>query len=339
MSEQRPYDEDQLQRLTDHMLDTDTRTVHHPVPETREPDPATSADIEPYPGTFREAGTALSGLRRALTPRGRAHRARQRARQSAHRQAVVSHVADRITNPRQTDDPNEKTAWVGTHKPEDESGQPNILRPATRSEIAADRRIERKILKERRARNKSQWLESSYGSQLDARSGHRFSRPERKHMRYTAKQIKKLDRKAEVSSTKRDLITKTGNTPRYYLEAKKYDVVRTADRLKVPQAYESVVDSAYALGDEILDRHYEALDLTKEQMERLRNTTAFRCGHLAVKGTVALTKFYKEAGQNAGKLYLRGGKHVAKKTAKHASQTTAKVKSRVRSKKSEHSDQ
>jgi hypothetical protein len=339
MSEQRPYDTNQLQRLTEHMLQEGSRTVHHPADIDDEAVAAEAGPLEsyenPYPSVFSEVKTAVRGLGRVFSAKGRAELAEEKKERSN----VLNHVIDRVANPRQTEDATEKTGWVGTHrreveidqseaktavqneetedfsklgktllkKPRGASTGPNMLRPATHSEISADKRIDRERRKALRTRNLEQWLHKSYPGQIDNNPGYRLSGAERRHMRSVAKKAHKLDRQAATASTKMNLATSTSNFIRYYLEAKKYDLNQLANR--IPYGDE-VKRSARALGDEIIDRHYESWDLSKEQAQRLADVS-IKAGKVALGETIDTAKFAARGGKYAGSFYADAAKGAA----------------------------
>lgn len=87
---------------------------------------------------------------------------------------------------------------------------------------------------------------------------------------------------------------------------------------------DSVKSSARALGEEIVDSHHESWGLTKEQAERLADTS-IRIGNLAVGEVVATTRtatkgsrymasFYAEVARGAADVYWQAAKYAADKT-------------------------
>lgn len=257
MPEGRPYDSQQLKKLTEQMIRS-----HSPIVDgisakgnaiiPPEPSVVHDSEFEHYPSGFEEARTALSGLRRIFTREGRAEMDRERAErivdQEEDRDQVVRHIAQRISNPRLTtgirtspkgrksfgpifdSKPGAKVGWVGTSKREQDwplhRGQKpirttperaedasnlgyqlmdsknlksdrfvNYLRPTTKSEERADRRLEAKREKRVLAQNKSRWLDASYRESL-SRGHHRLSRAEAKNMRKISRSIVRQDKRA-----------------------------------------------------------------------------------------------------------------------------------------------
>lgn len=226
----RPYNPNQLQELVQQMKQGGP--VISP-PELPEPTIVHEANFEHYPRRFDQAKLATSGLFRVFSPEVRAQRRQDKVQELEKREKVVDYVGQRISNPRRQTNPidparigwvggpmqgaGEKIGWVGTHtresggsgraedaanmgyslfkQPPGGPAQPNLLRPATRSEERASQRLEAKIVKARKLRGESRWLSDSYGHSLN-RGTHRLSRAEAKHMRRVSKRIEKLDKRA-----------------------------------------------------------------------------------------------------------------------------------------------
>lgn len=266
------------------------------------------------------------GLRTALANR-RIERANNRLQDVSKLHRVARHVGHSILAGR-------------SYMDAQTAGQPNLNRPSTRKELHTARKLDKISTRRRRAGSRVYATSRSSIAPVSA------SRAERKNARRNAREhdstkanISKYDDRFRSvirnPAKKADRVTARRDRAVAKREALDYAAERRA--AKIRQMRDELTGSARALGQEIAEQHQDSLDLTKEQAERLR-INAVRSGRLAVQGTVALTKFYKEVGQNAGNLYWQGGKYVARQTAKHTSRASAKVKSKVRSRKSERND-
>ncbi len=106
---------------------------------------------------------------------------------------------------------------------------------------------------------------------------------------------------------------------------------------------DDVAGSAQALGQEIIERHYESWDMTKEQAERLANASV-RAGKFVVHETVATTQtavkggkytanFYAEVARGAANIYWGAAKYAAGQATKGAHSAATKTKSKIARKK------
>jgi hypothetical protein len=215
----RPYDPEQLARLTQHIIENGP-VINAPAP----PDPTRihEGGIEPYPTLRDEARTGISGLARVFTREGRAERRDDAADALSEREEIIAHIAERIANPRTTTDPKEKIGWVGVHKRDlgtvprpDHAGamgrelfrktpgtsQPNPNRPVTRGQKSAASRLDKQWEKRNKAANHARWLKGSHGDSLE-NGRYRLSRSERRLMAKAARQIEKSNGTAAKAEEK-----------------------------------------------------------------------------------------------------------------------------------------
>ncbi len=181
--------ETQLKKLFDTMAGT-------PPPVLVEPEPFYPK--EEFPGRLAQIHLGTTAVLKALTlnPANHTERAEKRAQMLERRLDVASFIALRLLQPRITGYEGEKISWIGTNKMTDPTDTrdhpgPNWYRPSTRSEIAANRRLERTKDRIRSSRNNAEHLEKSYihestsvawGKDL-LETGARKSGEERKNMR------------------------------------------------------------------------------------------------------------------------------------------------------------
>lgn len=201
----RPYDTQQLENLTQHMIENGP-VVNSP---NDPPEPSiVGPEFEHYPGRIEEAATALQGVARMFTQEGRQQRAGEKVTRLERRKEVVANMANMILDPRgDNDDPAAKLGWNRedsfhtrsvTWRPEDETSlgkalldhtaakqnpryEPNELRPVTKSERAARRRLEARREAMSFLTGDAEWIERSYKETL-RKGSHHLSRGEKRHM-------------------------------------------------------------------------------------------------------------------------------------------------------------
>jgi hypothetical protein len=193
--------ETQLKKLFDTMAGTTTPPI------VIEPEPFYPE--ETFPGRLAQIHLGSMAVLRALNPANRIERAEKRAQMLERRLDVASFIALRLLQPHITGSEDEKISWIGTHSMADPTDTrkhpgPNWYRPSTRSEIVAERHLERTKDRIRSSRNNAEHLEKSYAHESTSvawgrdllKTGARKSGEERKNMRKVSGDIDGHERAA-----------------------------------------------------------------------------------------------------------------------------------------------
>ncbi|HET7060354.1 MAG TPA: hypothetical protein VFH99_03515 [Candidatus Saccharimonadales bacterium] len=270
-------------------------------------DPAEILAAEPIP----QVRPIFLGLRKVLADR-RIERSNDRLQDLARKHNVLRYAGRAILS-------------GNSYAHAEINGEPNRNRPSTQEEVRAVEKLGKIHTKRRRAGTRvhgtshnmtppvhATWSESKEANKNRARHLDAQNRVNRHNEEFRA-----VVRRPSEEATR--IIASRARAVAMREAINQANERRTE---KIRQVRESVDGSARALGDEIIDRHYESWDMTKEQAKRVK-AAAKTIGPLAVRNARAAGSAVHETGR---------------KTRKHLNSTFSKASSRMRSKKNKRDD-
>lgn len=234
------------------------------------------------------------------------------------------------------------------------AGQPNLNRPSSREELRTARKLDKISTRRRRAGSRIYATSLSStppvsASWAESREAHKNAREHDKtranvdkyNDRFRAVIRNPAEKAASITARRNRAVAKREALDQAFARR---DIRRQRRVEKIRQMRNDVKGSAHALSEEIIERHYESWDMTREQAERLAKASA-RAGKLvldetvattqtAVKGGKYTTEFYAEVARGAADIYWRAAKYATRQSARGAHGAVTKTKSTIKRKNS-----